>query len=172
MADRDNKSPQHDRPLSETRSWSEQNYVELINQIFELSNVKVVILGDKISNGALLDFLENTKNSNIISAIGKTTISQSAALINRSHLFISNDSGMLHVAFALGKRCIGIFGSTSPFQVFPPNDDSIFIWKKTECSPCFVHQPIPDFICPDDIKCLTSISVGEVMKAVKLLVAR
>jgi heptosyltransferase-2 len=169
MADRDNKSPQHDRPLAESRSWPEEYYRELIQRILQYGSTKVIVLGDSISQGVLSDLLERADIPGLISAISKTTIAQSAGLIKLSHIFIGNDTGMLHVAAALKKRCIGIFGSTSPEQVMPPADQSIFLWKRLTCSPCFFHQPVPDFLCSHDIQCLTSLSVEEVMEAVTTL---
>lgn len=169
MADRDSRSPQHSRPLSELRSWPEDNYSVLIQRLTRSGGAKVILIGDSISRGALSKLLEEKENPNIISAIGRTTIAQSAALIKLSHIFISNDSGMLHVAAALNKKCIGIFGSTNPEQVMPSSALGIFLWKGVPCSPCFIHQPVPDFICSRDLQCLKSLSVDEVMEAIATL---
>ncbi len=167
MADRGNKSPQHDRPLSESRSWPEENYVELINRIHTSLHAKILILGDRIGKGPLLTFLEKSDNPDIISAIGRTSVGESAALIRKSNMFISNDSGMLHIAVALRVQSIGIFSSTSPRQVMPDSDKCIYIWKNVDCSPCFIHQPVPDFTCSHNMKCLTSITVDDVMASIQ-----
>lgn len=169
IADRDSKSPQHNRSLAESRTWPEQNYVDLVNQIIHSYRAKVILLGDAIPVGNLSEFLKNAENPDLISAMGQTTIGQAAALINLSDIFITNDSGLLHVAIALKKRCVGIFGSTSPKQVVGSVDSCIPVWKGLQCSPCWVHQPIHDFNCPYDLECLKSITVEDVMKAIKYL---
>ena len=169
MADRDNKSPQHDRPLASLRNWPEHKYIDLINEIIHSYRAKVIILGDRIPQGHLSDFLIKTDSPDVISAINKTTLGQSAALISLSRIFIGNDTGLLHIALALKKPCIGIFGSTSPEQVIPSVDYCIPVWAGIECSPCFVHQPVPDFKCNHEMQCLRSISVEDVMTAVKQL---
>lgn len=169
IADRDSKSPQHNRPLAESRTWPEENYVNLVNQITHSYRAKVIVLGDAIPVGNLSEFLINAENPNSISAVGQTTIGQAAALIKFSDIFITNDSGLLHVAIALKKRCVGIFGSTSPKQVVGSIDYCSPVWKGLQCSPCWVHQPIHDFNCPYDLECLKSITIEDVMKAVKYL---
>jgi len=169
VADTDNRSPQHARPLSELRVWPEHKYVDLINELIHLYNAKVIILGDKITNGSLSEFLSGTDDRRLVSAISKTTLGQSAALISLSRIFIGNDSGLLHIALALNKPCVAIFGSTPPEQVIPSVDFCIPLRADIECSPCFIHQPVPDFVCRNNIKCLESISVEDVIKSVQSL---
>lgn len=171
MADRDNRSPQHDRPLAGLRVWPEEQYIDLINEITHSYGAKVILLGDRISHGSLSGFLDRNENSDIISAINKTTLGQSAALISMSRIFISNDSGLLHIALALKKPCIGIFGSTSPRQVIPAVEYCVPVRAGVECSPCFIHQPAADFKCDREVQCLRSISVDDVMTAVKQLLS-
>jgi len=171
VADTDNRSPQHVRPLSELRVWPEHKYIDLIKEIIHSHRAKVIILGQRITNGSLSDFLASTDDPRVISAIGKTTLGQSAALIDLSRVFISNDSGLLHIALALKKPCVAIFGSTSPEQVIPSVDFCVPVRAGLECSPCFIHQPVPGFTCRNDIKCLESISVEDVMKSVESLLS-
>jgi heptosyltransferase-2 len=168
LADTDNKSPQHNRSLSEPRTWPEQNYAELISQILQRYNAKVVLLGNRLPNGILSGLLATSRNPNLITAVGKTTIGQAAALLRLSSILISNDSGLLHVAFALKKPCIGIFGSTSPLQQYiSGRANCTVLWKRIECSPCYVQEPIPVIECPHGIQCLRMISVNDVMEAIK-----
>jgi len=169
VADTDNRSPQHTRPLSDLRVWPERKYIDLVKKLIHVYSAKVIILGDNITNGSLSEFLSGADDPCVISAIGKTTLGQSAALISLSRLFIGNDSGLLHIALALNKPCVAIFGSTAPEQVIPSVDFCVPLRAGVECSPCFIHQPVPDFICRNNIKCLESISVEDVMKSVQTL---
>jgi heptosyltransferase-2 len=168
LADTDNKSPQHNKSLAEPRTWPEQNYVDLILQILKKYQAKVILLGSRLPKGNLSDLLSNSRNPNLISAFGKTTIKQAAALIKSSSILISNDSGLLHIAIALKKPCIGIFGSTSPKQqIISDQEHCMVIWKGLECSPCYVQEPIPRIECPNEIQCLKTITVKDVMNAIE-----
>lgn len=170
MADTGNKSPQHDQPLTESRNWPEQNYVDLINRLIGAYKSKVLILSDRLPTGILASFLEETTNTNIINTIGHTTLGQAAALIYLSNLLISNDSGLLHIALALQRPAIGIYGSTSPAQQAPDNARRFIpVWKGMPCSPCYAQQPVPDFKCSNDIACLKDITAGEIMESVQTL---
>lgn len=91
------------------------------------------------------------------------------ALISRSHLFIGNDSGLLHVAVATETPTVAIFGATSSRQVIPFSDRTMVVRKDMPCSPCFFHAPLLEFSCPYDTLCLRSIEVADVMEAVEKL---
>lgn len=171
VADTDSKSPQHDRSLAEPRMWPEQCYVDLIIQILQTYRAKVVLLGNRFPDGKLSEFLAGSRDPNLISAVGKTTIRQAAALIKLSGILISNDSGPLHIALALRTPCVGIFGSTSPVQqLVGDRKDCAVIWKGLECSPCYVQEPIPHIDCPNDLICLKSITVKDVMGSITRLI--
>ena len=155
----------------EYRSWPVPRYLALIERVIEARGAKVLLLGNPVEDGQ--DFipaglLQETPRR-VLDFRGKTTVSQAAALIACSTLFVGNDSGPLHLATALGKPCVSIFGATSPRQVIPPGELSLPIWKHLPCSPCFSHQPLFELRCPYQIACLNSIEVEEVFGAVARL---
>ncbi|MBU0574973.1 MAG: glycosyltransferase family 9 protein, partial [Proteobacteria bacterium] len=78
-------------------------------------------------------------------------------------LFISNDSGLMHVAGALGIPTIAIFGSTNPVTTSPAGVKSIVIHHDVDCSPCL--KPV----CPTDFRCMDLIGVEEVYTAARKL---
>jgi len=84
-----------------------------------------------------------------------------AALISRCKLLVGNDSGLLHIAAAVGTKTVGIFGSTSPVWTRPYGEGHIVLKKDLSCGPCFKQK------CDNaTYLCLNSISVEEVMAAV------
>jgi ADP-heptose:LPS heptosyltransferase len=94
---------------------------------------------------------------------GQTTLSQTAALIEKCSLFISNDSGLLHVASAVKAPVIGLFGPTDPGRTGPYPDSSAVIRKDMTCSPCYAGKPVR---C-NHSECLDSITVHDVIEKVK-----
>jgi heptosyltransferase-2 len=99
----------------------------------------------------------------LIDIAGKTNLKEAIALIARCRLFVSNDSGLMHVAGALGIPTIAIFGSTNPVTTSPAGVKSIVIHRAVECSPCL--KPV----CPTDFRCMDLISVEEVYAAARSL---
>jgi heptosyltransferase-2 len=69
---------------------------------------------------------------------------------------MSNDSGLMHIAGALGIPTIAIFGSTNPAATSPAGDRSVLITKAVSCSPCLKK------VCPTDFRCMELIGADEV----------
>jgi ADP-heptose:LPS heptosyltransferase len=159
------------KSFPEYRSWPYDRYIELIKGITSRYKAKVILVGNRPQQPQEADSYQllAKMDTNILNFMGRTTIAQAAALISYANLFIGNDSGPLHIAIALRKPCIGIFGATSPTQVISHSDHCVPLWKNLACSPCFSHQPLFDLKCPYRIECLHSITVNEVMETIEKL---
>ena len=135
-------------------SW--QKLIEL-NQ-----NKTFVILG-----GPADDFTKifNTY-TNVVNLTGQTSLIQSAAIIQKAHFVISNDTGMLHFAEQLGVRAIALMGP-APFG-FPSRSTTKILERNLKCRPCSKHGQGP---CTNLIyqECLTTISPEEVSHELQLL---
>ena len=108
-------------------------------------------------------------------------------LISICKIFVSGDTGPLHIASAFGVNTISLFGPSDPRLVAPVTknvDDSenIYIWKKPECSPCYTPETAIDmsnskywrgnkFICyMGEHVCMKSITVEEVFNAISKII--
>ena len=98
---------------------------------------------------------------------GKTSLPQALNLIAGSKATISNDSGLMHVAAALGVPQVAIFGSSSPLHTPPLSDKAVVLWLKNDpayqppldCAPCFARE------CPlGHTRCLNDISAAQVLQ--------
>jgi heptosyltransferase-2 len=99
----------------------------------------------------------------LVDLAGATSLGQALALLERLSLFITNDSGLMHAAAALGAPTVAVFGSTNPVTTAPLGPWVRLVRKPVECSPCL--KPV----CPTDLRCLTSITPGEVAEAAREL---
>ena len=93
---------------------------------------------------------------------GLTTLRELCGALKACHLFITNDTGPMHVAAAVGTPVIVPYGSTSPQLTGPgmPGDPRHrLIQSQVPCSPCFLRE------CPIDFRCMNSISVDAVVEA-------
>ena len=94
---------------------------------------------------------------------GKTSLRELMALLKLSRVLLTNDTGPMHVAVALGTPVIVTFGSTSPELTGPglPGDSrNRLIKSDAPCSPCFLSE------CPIDFRCMNGISVEQVVETV------
>lgn len=82
--------------------------------------------------------------------------------IRRARLFVSGDTGPMHLASASGVPVVGIFGPTDPARNGPFGAGDEVVWKNVPCGPCYKHR------CPGyDEVCMTSIEVDDVLAAIR-----
>jgi heptosyltransferase-2 len=101
--------------------------------------------------------------STFLNLAGKTSLRELMALLKICRVLLTNDTGPMHVAAALGTPVVVPFGSTSPELTGPglPGDSRHRLLKSdAPCSPCFLRE------CPIDFRCLNGISVERVVEAV------
>ncbi len=154
------------------RCWPIEKYISLIRTLLKELAAKVIIIGSKGEIEVGERIFREIQDPAVVSLIGKTTITQMAAIIKLSHIFIGTDSGPLHLASATGIPFIGIFGPTSAVQVLSDITNGILLYKKLPCSPCYLHHPLftPSCSKPNSPLCMGVISVDEVIEAVKKII--
>ena len=104
-----------------------------------------------------------TSSSQLLNLSGKTSLRELMALLKCCRVLLTNDTGPMHVAAALGTPVVVPFGSTSPELTGPglPGDSRHRLLKSdVPCSPCFLRE------CPIDFRCMNGISVERVVEAV------
>ena len=152
-----------------TRMWPLEKFAKLIDYLIENKKAKIVII-DGPDNLEVAEKLTNLTKHPITNLAGKTTKKESLYLIEKCDLFISNDTGPMHMAAAQKTRTIGIFGPNTPIR-WAPYGDNISIYKKTECSPCISNKK---GITPEckykgtelEQHCMKNITVEEVINQI------
>ncbi|MFK8031798.1 MAG: lipopolysaccharide heptosyltransferase II [Gammaproteobacteria bacterium] len=120
-------------------------------QVVVVGSAKEQSLGEQIATAA-----PGTRN-----VCGETTMVEAIDLLSSADVAVSNDSGLMHVAAAVGCSVVGIYGSSSPIFTPPLTRKSNVLWKQLDCSPCFKRT------CPlGHTRCLTELAPDQVSDVV------
>jgi len=149
------------------KMWPAERFGEALLRLSEkLGAVPLIFGGPGDAESAEKVFaLINKKIPGALNLAGKTKLAECMALLRGLRLFITNDSGAMHMASALGVPTLAIFGSTDPALTGPTGPNTEFIIKKRPCNPCF------DRVCQyGHMDCMRAITVDEVCgTALKLI---
>ena len=104
--------------------------------------------------------------SNVVNFTGKTSLLESAALINNAQAVITNDTGMLHFAEQLGKKTIALMGP-APFG-FPSRPSTVILEKELKCRPCSKHGQGP-CVNPNYHECMVALTPALVQQHLERL---
>ena len=142
------------------KRWFLERYATLADSLIKSYRARVVLFGEK-NDLPLIQKIIDKMTANPINAVGKTSLKQLRALIERCRLFITNDSGPLQIASTTKTPIVALFGSSDPEKTRPwGKEDCTIIYKKVSCSPCFRRK------CKK-LTCFKEISVEDVLQAAK-----
>ena len=97
---------------------------------------------------------------------GKTTVDQLTSILSIVDLLVTNDTGPAHIAAALGRPTLVIFGPTNPLTTRPLSGQAEVLRHPPDCAPCMLRD------CPIDHRCMTAITVDEVLERSQALLKR
>lgn len=146
------------------KCWLPERFIALTKELEKDPLVRVVYFGDPAGK-SLVDAICQECSVNTVNLAAKTNLRMLIALISLSKVFISNDSGPMHVAAALKRPLVAIFGSTNEVKTGPYGPATV-IHRHTACSPCYLRR------CPIDFRCMKSISVDDVLHATYRYIGR
>jgi heptosyltransferase-2 len=155
-----------------TKRWPAEKYAEVINYLHRTRGLRTVLVGGPTDNITTQEVLEKTERRNTVSLAGQISLTETAEIIRRSQLLITNDSGLMHVGSAMGLPLIAIFGSTvQEFGFFPVNSNSFVLQNQgLYCRPC---SHIGRNACPEKhFKCMTEIETAAVIKLTEDILER
>jgi len=149
------------------RRWEPEKFIRLGKRLIEQKNAKILIFGGP-EEDELKRLIASSINSPNAISVETNDLPQSAAILKRCDVFVSNDSGMMHIASAMKRKVVAIIGPTNSFYIHPWNTEYKIVSLNLDCSPCFVYSPRPLICFRNDIKfkCIKELEVNMVYEAV------
>ncbi len=149
------------------KRWLAERFGEAATQVARERNAIVAIFGSKeeIEVCARVQRVVDAAGMRCVNFAGKTAIAEFIELAAACELYLTNDSGPMHIASALGVPTVVVFGATDDEATGPTGSQSRVIRKQVECSPCLLRE------CPIDHRCMTGVSAERVAEAALSLIA-
>ena len=142
------------------KRWPADRYAALADRLVEELGVRVLLTGAH-ADGAVARAVRSITRypERVIDLTGRTDIQLLAAVLKRSAVFVTNDTGGMHIGAAVGVPVVAIFGPTDP-KTTSPVGPHLLLRHPVSCSPCLLQE------CPIDHRCMTGISVEKVLSCV------
>lgn len=137
------------------KCWLPDRFHAIAEKLLALPDTYVLFFGDPAGAPLVNDICKGLPEDRVLNLAGKTSLRELLAFIQKCNVLLTNDSGPMHIASALGTPLVALFGSTSDVQTGPYSGGKV-IHKHVECSPCYKR------VCPIDFRCMKRIEVDEV----------
>jgi len=161
------------------REWGKENYRRLAEKIIEQKkiskkdkkkNIKIILIGT--NEDREINYYIKNNNQNIIDLSGQMNLETLFAFMKNIKIFVSNDTGPMHIAAAQGCKTIGLFGPNTPSIWGPYGKKNISIFHPKKGCPFLdntKHELIPKKLTIEQKTCMDAIGVDEVYRAVKMM---
>lgn len=143
----------------EAKRWPTEYYAEVANHALN-SGWQVMLFGSEKDVPVTTQINQFTQNR-CIDLGGKTKLGEAIDVMSLCDTVVSNDSGLMHVAAALDKKLIAIFGSSDPYHTPPMHPNAVIEYLKLDCSPCFKRE-CPLLATDAHLACLKKILPAEI----------
>ena len=144
------------------KRWFPERFAAVADDLAEEFATRILIVGGPDERSIAGEVAANMR-SEPLNLAGKTSVRQLMALLSQCRLLVTNDSGPMHVAAAFDVPIVAIFGSTDHTTTSPLASSCRIVRKPTACAPCLKTT------CPTDHRCMTAVSVADVLEPARNL---
>ena len=150
----------------QTKEWRGDGFAEVARHLLQ-KGLAVTLIGSD-GERAVCDEVAGLAPGTV-NLVGETTLPELAALIRRALLCVSNDSGPMHLAAALDRPVVGIFGPTDPIWAGPYRRIDAALRVELACSPCYLRELGE---CPNGHACMKEMTAARVIARVEDIIAK
>lgn len=149
---------------SRAKRWPTERYAALADQLVDEVGAKVLLVGSSGETDVSLEVSRQMRNQPVM-LTGKTDLAELIAILSLVDLLVTNDTGPAHIASALGRPTLVIFGPTNPLTTRPFSPFGEIVREPPDCAPCMLRD------CPIDHRCMTAITPADVFERARKLLS-
>lgn len=133
------------------KRWPAERFAQLADLLAEKYDAPILIFGGP-GEQEVAQLIATSMTHTPLILSGKTTLGEATALVEKCDLLVTNDSGLMHIAAALHRPLVAIFGPTNPVTTGPLDSRAKIVREPVECSPCLKREcPLEHHACMDRI---------------------
>jgi ADP-heptose:LPS heptosyltransferase len=144
------------------RRWGTEKFIELGRRLINDGHFIIICGGDADKKAA--QTIASSLGERVLNLTGCLSLTQTTAILSEAGLLVTSDSGLMHLAYAVGTPTISLFGAGIEEKWAPRGAKHHVLNKRLPCSPCTRFGYTPP--CPYDVECLKRVTVEEVCAAV------
>ena len=148
------------------KRWIPERFAEAAGALAEARGASIALFGTKSERALCDEVAQHLTGRQVTNYAGETTLAQFIDLAAACELFLTNDSGSMHIASALGVPTVAIFGATDDTTTGPTGLNARVVRQPVDCSPCLLRE------CPIDHRCMTRVSADRVVQEALQLLSR
>jgi heptosyltransferase-2 len=147
---------------SRAKRWPAERYAALADKFIDELGAQVLLVGSNAEAAVSLEVSKQMRNQPL-TLTGQTDLAELVATLSLVDLLVTNDTGPAHIASALGRPTLVIFGPTNPLTTRPFSPLGEIVRKPPDCAPCMLRD------CPIDHRCMTAITPADVFERARKL---
>ncbi len=140
------------------KRWLPERFAETAAALAAVRGASIALFGSKSERPLCEEIAGLLDGHSVINYAGETTLAQFIDLAAACEIFLTNDSGAMHIASALGVPTVAVFGATDEAATGPTGPKALTVREPVECSPCLLRE------CPIDHRCMTRVTADRVTK--------
>ena len=142
---------------SRAKRWPRERYAVLADRLIDELGAEVLLLGSSAEAEVSREVSRQMRN-NPVELTGQTDLAELVGILSVIDLLVTNDTGPAHIASALGRPTLVIFGPTNPLTTRPFSPFGEILREPPDCAPCMLRD------CPIDHRCMTAITPAAVFE--------
>jgi ADP-heptose:LPS heptosyltransferase len=156
--------------LARAKRWPAEKYAQLIERLHADYPHRIILVEGPDESGVGAEIRSHLTASDCVQIVRlEQNLGVAGAVLERASLYVGSDSGLAHLAAAVGRRAVTIFAAADPSRVSPFGNRDLVVQSPESCSPCFTYPwetPYPQVRCKEPM-CVTKVTVDALMEAVQ-----